>query len=108
LNVFVGLVSLMQEVSAESLTIAGMDWHLVLYNESVLVQSPWGISTQGVSWHCYFQLNWPIFVTYVSPEMLIFVWTLDRTTAEPAIYFMPAKPSEETDKLLQESQQVHC
>ncbi len=52
------------------------------------------------------------FKIYVSPEMLIFVWTslwtLDRTTAEPAIYFMPAKPSEETDKLLQESQQVHC
>jgi hypothetical protein len=38
--------------------------------------------------------------------MLIFVWTLDRTTAEPAIYFMPAKPSEEADKLFQESQQV--
>jgi hypothetical protein len=53
-----------------------------------------------------------MFVIYVSPEMLIFLWTslwtLDRTTAEPAIYFMPAKPSEETDKLLQESQQVHC
>ncbi|CAM6026986.1 unnamed protein product [Sphagnum balticum] len=28
-----------------------------------------------------------------------------RTTTEPAIYFMPAKPSEETDKLFQESQQ---
>jgi pinin len=28
-----------------------------------------------------------------------------RTTAEPAIYFMPAKPSEETDKLLHEYQQ---
>lgn len=38
--------------------------------------------------------------------ILPFLWTLDRTTAEPAIYFMPAKPSEETDKLFQESQQV--
>jgi hypothetical protein len=38
--------------------------------------------------------------------ILPFLRTLDRTTAEPAIYFMPAKPSEETDKLFQESQQV--
>jgi pinin len=49
-------------------------------------------------------------------ELLFLQWTEHhthlcsflRTTAEPAIYFMPAKPSEETDKLLQESQQVHC
>ncbi|CAK9233851.1 unnamed protein product [Sphagnum troendelagicum] len=46
-------------------------------------------------------------------ELLFLQWTEHhthlcsflRTTAEPAIYFMPAKPSEETDKLLQESQQ---
>ncbi|CAK9227072.1 unnamed protein product [Sphagnum troendelagicum] len=46
-------------------------------------------------------------------ELLFLQWTEHhthlfsflRTTAEPAIYFMPAKPSEETDKLFQESQQ---
>ncbi|CAK9877048.1 unnamed protein product [Sphagnum jensenii] len=46
-------------------------------------------------------------------ELLFLQWTEHhthlfsflRTTAEPAIYFMPAKPSEETDKLFQESQE---
>jgi len=46
-------------------------------------------------------------------ELLFLQWTEHhthlcsflRTTTEPVIYFMPAKPSKETDKLLQESQQ---
>lgn len=31
----------------------------------------------------------------------------DRTKAGPAIYYCPAKPCEETDKLLQDAQQVN-
>jgi len=37
-------------------------------------------------------------------EHHIHLWSFLHITAEPAIYFMLAKPSEETDKLLQESQ----